>query len=180
MSRHPAALSEPARATLEALDRLAQSRERLRNALAESGEGPSANRQTPGTANPAGQGHAPRRGHSVPPGRPASVLRWPSWLGSLVATPAGSLLLELTQLWWARQPARVGVQLAGDAAALVLAPIAREHPVRLVLGAAAAGAVLVALRPWRWLGRSAITPALLMGLLPQLLNQMRDLRSQSQ
>lgn len=65
------------------------------------------------------------------------------------------------------------VALAGDTADLALQPVARQHPFRLVLGAAAAGAALTALRPWRWVNRSTLTRAVLLGLLPQMVSRLR-------
>lgn len=60
--------------------------------------------------------------------------------------------------WWQRHPAHAFAQTARPA----LARCARAHPARLVLGAAAAGSVLVLLRPWRladraWLWRTLLT-----------------------
>jgi hypothetical protein len=48
---------------------------------------------------------------------------------------------------------------------VLMQPVARRHPYKLVLGAAAAGGLLVLLRPWRWMS----TRALAAGLLPQIM-----------
>lgn len=63
-------------------------------------------------------------------------------------------------------PLQTVLNTAAVTATLVLRPIAREHPYRLVIGAALAGALLVRTRPWRWLPASA----LLADLMPQLVN----------
>jgi hypothetical protein len=53
----------------------------------------------------------------------------------------------------------------------VVAPIAHEHPWALVAATAAAGALVVAARPWRWLP----PPAVMASLLSQLaLNALRQ------
>lgn len=178
MSRHAAGLSEPALATLEALDRLAQSRARLRSALsdpdhAQGSGGPSSGHNSPNDSHPGRYAGWDNRGDNALPRRPAAAQTGSGWWGPLAASPAISLMLELARLWWARQPARVLLMLAEDAAELALRPVARQHPFRLVLGAAAAGAALIALRPWRWVYRSAVTPALLLGLLPQVVSRLR-------
>lgn len=179
MSEHPTTPSDPAGATLAALDRLAQSRERLRSALADPNEARRGSRTDNRTDNSAGgsSSHASdgRSSHGAQR-RPSADPLWARWWGPLAATPAVKLLLNVARLWWARQPARVVLILASDAAELVLQPVARRHPVRLVLGAAAVGALLAGLRPWRWLGRSAVTRSVLLGLIPQLISQLRDWR----
>jgi hypothetical protein len=82
--------------------------------------------------------------------------------------PGINLLLGIFQDWWARQPLRVTLTLAAQATAAVLQPIAQRHPVGLVAGAALAGGLVVLIRPWRWIS----TPALLTGMLPQLIAEV--------
>lgn len=168
MSGRPAA---PSASTLAALDRLAQSRERLRRALADPGDAHRGSHTGSATGGAPNHPNDVGGGRGAQPRRPTADPMWAGWLGPLAAIPAVSLLLELVRLWWARQPVRVLLLVAGNAAELVLQPVARQHPVRLVLGAAAVGAALVALRPWRWVYRSAVTPALLLGLLPQAISR---------
>lgn len=174
---------KPALTTLEALDRLARSRERLRRSLSL----PESEHLDAGLARSTGSHNAgPTRpvaddpkSPGAAPGRVKKESPWVGWLGPLANTPAGRLLLDMGRLWWARQPARVMLQVAGSAVELALQPIARRHPVRLVLCAAAVGASLVVLRPWRWVHRSTVTRGLLLGLLPQAINQLRDPRRQN-
>ena len=90
------------------------------------------------------------------------------WLGSLKSSPGAGLLLGVFRAWWAKQPLRVAVLLAADAGDVLLRPVAQQHPYRLMLGAAGAGALLVLARPWRWIS----TPALLAGLVPKLMSEV--------
>jgi hypothetical protein len=91
-----------------------------------------------------------------------------NWLANLKTTPGINLLLGIFHDWWARQPLRVTLVLAAEAAVAVLQPIAQRHPVGLVAGAALAGGLIVLIRPWRWIS----TPALLTGMLPQLIAEL--------
>ena len=128
---------------LAAADRLARSRERLRVALCDFG--------------------APHAG--VPGDSPEG-----SWLSRLRGLPGTAVLVEGLRIWWRRHPWRVYGLLAVDAAQLLVKPLARQHPVALVLGAGVLGAGLGFVRPWRWVFRSGAA-ALFAGLLPQLLSQ---------
>lgn len=127
-----------------ASERLTESRERMRLAMQELG-------------SPIGE-NAPAGAKSFSD----------SLLNSLKTTPGANLLLNLVQDWWSRQPLRASLTLAWDAAQVVLQPIAQRHPMGLVLSAAAAGALIVLTKPWRLISK----PALLAGLLPQLLTQV--------
>lgn len=128
---------------LSANERLIQSREQLRHAL----------RQASSPPDSVGDAHA----GLFPVGL----------IANLQGTPGVSVLLDLAQSWWARQPARVALALAAETATVVLAPVAQRHPYGLVSGAAAVGALLVWVRPWRWL----CTSALLAGVLPKLISE---------
>jgi len=88
-------------------------------------------------------------------------------LGHLQTAPGAGLVLDVLQAWWQKQPMRMVLLLAKETAKVVLQPTARRHPYALVLAAAAVGGLTVMLRPWRWIS----TPALLAGLLPQALNE---------
>lgn len=90
------------------------------------------------------------------------------------ASPDGDglvdLLVSMLLGWWRQHPLRkaadVASELAEPAARALLAPTAARHPLRLVALAAGAGALLVALRPWRWLPQAALSSALLSTLWP--------------
>ena len=68
--------------------------------------------------------------------------------------------------WWAQHPLRLVSDVTVSAAKTLVQPIAQRHPVALVAGAAAVGALLIWGKPWRWL----LTPALVAGLLPKLIS----------
>lgn len=118
-----------------ACERLAQSRERLRLALTQTG-----------TASPADA--------SGTPGAPGPGPH------TLTTPPGAGFLMHLLQAWWQKQPFAVATTLVARATNGVLQPVAQKHPYRLVMGAAAVGAVLVLVRPWRWLSMSGVLAAL--------------------
>ena len=70
------------------------------------------------------------------------------------------------QQWWSNHPLRLVSDVTLTAAKTLVQPVAQRHPVALVAGAAAVGALLVWGKPWRWL----VTPALVAGLLPKLIS----------
>jgi hypothetical protein len=88
-------------------------------------------------------------------------------LDSLPTTPGASLLGDVLAAWWRKQPLLVALPLVMETANALVQPVARRHPYRLVLGAAAAGGLLVLARPWRWIS----TPALVAALLPQIVSK---------
>lgn len=135
-----------------AAERVAQSREHLRQALH------------------AGRGS--RRPAADASGAPIAL----PWFARLKSIPGAAIAIDALELWWARHPARLPVTLAGHTANTVLRPIAQRHPVSLVFSALAVGAVFAWSRPWRW----ALKPAVFAGLLPQLLmSAMKQAPSQS-
>jgi hypothetical protein len=91
-----------------------------------------------------------------------------AWLDSLKSAPGTSIIVEAVSSWWMRHPLRLASAVASDAARAVLQPVAQKNPVALVLGALAFGAAVAWSRPWRWISR----PALLAGLLPQILSKV--------
>lgn len=132
-------------------ERLAQSRERLRQAM----RPPDA---------PGGSAE-----------HPSHTSRSPDWLLKLRAAPAARLLVSVFENWWARQPMRVALTLAAETGAVMLQPTAQKYPFKLVLGAAAAGSLLMWVRPWRWIS----TTALLAGLIPPLVAEVLKRRNGS-
>lgn len=129
-----------------AIERLNQSRERLRLAMS----------QTPPAQSPF---------HSVPGASPGAqvleVLR--------LASPTSALLLEALMQWWAAQRPKSAMQMATEVANDVLRPLAKRHPIALVAGSAALGALLFWGRPWRWVRSPGVAhtlgPAVLSSLL---------------
>ncbi|MEO5736935.1 MAG: hypothetical protein ABIQ82_05685 [Variovorax sp.] len=103
--------------------------------------------QLRGEAPPA----APERGRSGSlPQRPrkSSLFDRVAWL---------PVARSMAQRWWRRHPANAVGQLARP----VLDRYAREQPAKLVAVAAAAGAVIVLVRPWRLLSVGALVAAAL-------------------
>jgi hypothetical protein len=76
-------------------------------------------------------------------------------------------VLDALQEWWASHPLHVAGVVAADAAKTLIRPIAQRHPIALVAGALLLGGMLVWAKPWRGI----LKPALLAGLLPQLLSK---------
>jgi hypothetical protein len=65
--------------------------------------------------------------------------------------------LSMAQRWWRRHPAHAVGQLARP----VLEHYARKEPAKLIAVAAATGAVLVLVKPWRLLSLTAVLAAVL-------------------
>ena len=139
----------------QAAARLALSRERLRLAMRPGG---SANES-------AEHGHAPPAADSSP--RAPRADSHQDWLTRLRAVPGVEILIEVVAQRWQRHPLRLAGQVAGDVAEAWLRPVAREHPLRLVLGALAVGGVLAWARPWRALPRPARWAVLAMPIVSQ-------------
>ena len=104
----------------------------------------------------------------APPPRAAASGPGASWSEKLKSMPAVALLLDTLQGWWSHHPLRPVAQVAGDASDAAVRPMAQAHPIALVLSAAAAGAAIGWLKPWRWLFGSA----LFAGLVPRIASKM--------
>lgn len=124
-----------------ACERLAQSRERLRQALQQV---------STGATEASGAGADTFLG---------------GLLGSLQAMSGDNMLADVLATWWRKQPLRVGYLVACETTNILVQPYARRHPYRLVLGAAVAGGLLALVRPWRWFS----VPALMASLLPHIM-----------
>lgn len=127
-----------------ACERLVRSRERLFVAMREL------------AASPADKRRQPNGGGADP------------WPPNLRCGSGAGLLAEIAQSWWAKQPWRVVGMLGIEAAGLLLRPVAQRHPYALMGAAAATGAVVVLVRPWRWVS----IPALLARVLPKVLAEI--------
>lgn len=138
-------MSEP---TALAAQRLALSRELLRLAMRPGGtaDDPAGRDQAAATAD-SGRGAARADSRQ-------------NWLSCLREWPGVEIVMEVVRQRWQRHPLRLAAQVAGDVADVRLRPLAREHPVRLVLGALVVGGVLAWARPWRLLPRPARWAAL--------------------
>ncbi|MGY4828371.1 hypothetical protein ACVNIS_07335 [Sphaerotilaceae bacterium SBD11-9] len=106
---------------------------------------------------------------SMPPARasqPPSEL--PSWLKGVAEMPVIAAVLDAMRGWWSHHPMRLATLVASDAGKALIGPLAQRHPLALVAGALVAGGVLMHVKPWRGL----LKPALLAGLLPQVISQV--------
>ena len=144
----PSSTEATSAASRHAVDRLIESRARLRHALQ-------------GADTASGDG-VPGQGFGPATPRPAG-----GWLGRVAGLPLTRLVLDALAGRWRRHPWRTAALVADDLARAVLQPVALRHPWRLVFISAVAGGLLVFSRPARWLPR----PALLIRLAPQLLAQ---------
>lgn len=123
-------------AQLEAIERLAQTRQLLREAMQ-------------GGARPTGATQDRQREHTRS-----------SWLANLKAQPLTGLLLNVVRVWWMKQPLGLALTLAGAASQKVLRPTARAHPYRLLFIVAGVGGLIALVRPWRFLSGGFIRAAL--------------------
>ncbi|MDM0076795.1 hypothetical protein QTH90_20470 [Variovorax sp. J2P1-59] len=69
----------------------------------------------------------------------------------------GALAQNVVRRWWRRHPANAVTQVARP----LLERYAREEPAKLVAAAAATGALLVLVKPWRLLSITAVLAAVL-------------------
>lgn len=138
-------------AALTSIERLERSRARLRKSWV-------------------GKRRAPRRD----PQRPSSETR-PNDAGAAAPDDGDDstldVLVSMLTRWWERHPLRqvsdIAAEVAAPAARSILGSLAERHPLRLVALAAGAGALLVAVRPWRWLPQAALSSMLLSALWPR-------------
>ena len=68
-----------------------------------------------------------------------------------------SVARNVVQRWWHRHPANAAGQLARP----LIERYGREQPVKLIAAAAATGALIVLIRPWRLLSITAVLAAVL-------------------
>lgn len=116
-----------------ALARLQASRQRLRRELL-----PDVDR--PGLGEAGGGPALPRRLRAM----------FRHWRYRLRHAPLAGMALTAFQTWWHEHPLRVPGEALGTELRSAVVPMVRRHPVATVLIAGAAGAALVAWRPWRW------------------------------
>ena len=108
-----------------------------------------------------------------PPKRPNSG--WVDKLTGMVEDiPGVALALDTAKSWW--HDHRDTAQTAGQASQVLVTPIAQRHPQSLLGAAAALGALVVLLRPWRLLLRRKV----LFGVTSLLASQAMRSRSPGQ
>ena len=86
------------------------------------------------------------------------------WLQKLRGEPLAALAIDALTDRWSRHPLRTTVRMAEVAARETIAPLVRRHPAATLGASALVGALLVRVKPWRWLAR----PALLTGVAAQV------------
>ncbi len=91
-----------------------------------------------------------------------------SWVDGLKAkimsVPVVGAVVDSVQEWWGSHPARPVAQVASQAATAAVQPVARHHPLLLMLAAFGIGAGVFWAKPWKLILRSA----LFAGVLPQM------------
>ncbi len=91
-------------------------------------------------------------------------------LGLLKAKlPNASLLIDALSQWWTHYTTQGHGQTAAGVAEDILKPLAKRHPLALVLSALALGGLVVWARPWRWAFKAPMLatwgPAMVSGAL---------------
>lgn len=84
-------------------------------------------------------------------------------------------LLARARIWWSSHPLHQVGSLAVHAAEAAARPMVRQHPVALLLAAAACGVVVAWARPWRFLNRRIVAAVLVPGVLPGLMRYVTPL-----
>ena len=133
-------MTDPSTAASLANERLARSRDSLRQAI---------------------------RADRVPATPDVGTPNWFKGFDGLKALPGFDALLTALRIGWLQPLRQAGVTLS-DVATPLLKPLAQRYPLALALGGVAIGAILVKLKPWRWLPAAAIVSS----LAPQALGKI--------
>ena len=144
-----------------ALQRLAASRGKLQLALMPPPE-PDESDDTAGSSG------------STAPGRLLRKL-WRQLRSAGRKSTVVDLALGALQSWWSTHPWRPAVNVVRLDLDATLVPLVRRHPWAAVGVAAAAGAVVVGLRPWRWAPLRGSRASWQAGLTAKLLRQAAHL-----
>jgi len=116
-----------------ALQRLAQSRLRLRHELVD--EPPGEN------------GLPPYKGLNIP--RRLRAL-WRTLRRSMRGSPMAAVAMTALQEWWRGHPWRTTGELVAEELHASLTPVVRRHPLAAVLVSGALGLAVMTGKPWRW------------------------------
>ena len=138
-----AVLPNPALVEPTPAERLARSREQIRESIGAIGL-------------------PPRRVGIAEPGAASTSLQ--ALLDKAMTLPGVNVIVDAARSWWRYHPWRAVGAVAADAGRLAVAPVANRHPVALVLGAALVGALLLRWGPWRWVAKRTLVA----GFVPRL------------
>ena len=127
---------EPSPKAVLALERLNASRLQLRQAL------------IPAAARNYDEPEGDRESGAALPRRMRVFVR--SLRQRIRRSPVATTLLASVQTWWWQHPWREPIHATTAELRRNVGPVVKRHPVAAVLLAGAAGAALVAWRPWRW------------------------------
>jgi hypothetical protein len=145
------AAAEEQHPPMSAAERLAESRERLRQWM-ERGDGRHEARRR--TAAAEAEGVAPS-----------------AW-DRLRGLPVIGVVIDAASAWWSNHPLQPAASLAQGVVRDSVGPLARRRPLMMVAAAFAIGGALVWLRPWRWLVRPALFAGLVSQIATRALTQM--------
>lgn len=109
-----------------------------------------------------------------PPGLARKPRFGGAWMAGLKSIPGAGVVIDAMHRWWTQHPLRMAAMAAADAAKIMVQPLAQRHPLGLVFGVFLLGGLLARSHPWRTLA----TPALLVGLLPQILSKVMSRASE--
>ncbi len=104
---------------------------------------------------------------------PGRLLRrlWRQLRQAARKSTVADLALGALQSWWSTAPWRTAVDDARQNLQTTVVPLVRRHPWAAVGVAAAAGALVVTLRPWRWVPMRGSWPLWRAGLVAKLAQQ---------
>ena len=153
MAQQQGALPAPGQATAvtSPAERLAQSRERLREYMTRADARQQAKRRT-AAAKAAGESAA--------------------ILDRLRAIPLIGPVMEVLLAWWESHPLHSAASLAADVAEETVAPLARKHPFALVAAAFGVGVGIAWLKPWKHIRTSVLLTGFASQVLSRAIAQM--------
>lgn len=131
-----AAMAAAERALMSPAERLALSRARIRGFLVEADGG--------------------RRRRKATVGDASSLPGIDLLMAKLHEHPMAAAVMDAVSNWWKSHPVHAFGVIAGSALRDAAGPLVRRHPVAMVGAAVLAGAVLMRMRPWRLVIKSAL------------------------
>ena len=92
----------------------------------------------------------------------------PAWIDRLRSHAVLGTVIDAISAWWANHPLHPAVGLANTVVRDAVAPLARRHPLATLASAFVVGGAIAWFRPWRWI----IKPALFAGLASQVVTRL--------